>query len=168
MKKEAERDKTDEEEYEKDAVKIAIKTLVKYFKAKYPQTKWDQFVVTEADLKKENPSEEVLNRVVKVIQDSNPQEEKEPICKEWKMYYKYKTEPYKTDLCIPKKSFGIFVREISQDYLTDVKWEEEALEALQHAAEQFLVEVFENAREIEKYHDDPHYLYGYLPKKLIR
>jgi histone H3/H4 len=46
---------------------------------------------------------------------------------------------------IPKKSFRDLVQEIAQDFRDDPQFSKEAMEALQEAAEAYLVEMFEDA-----------------------
>ena len=51
-----------------------------------------------------------------------------------------------TDLLIRKLAFGRLVREIQLNFNNEaLRWEAKALEALQTAAEQYIVEVFEDA-----------------------
>lgn len=50
-----------------------------------------------------------------------------------------------TDLLIKKVPFQRLVREIAQDFKTDLRFEGRALEALQHASEAYLVGLFEDA-----------------------
>ncbi len=50
-----------------------------------------------------------------------------------------------TNLLIPKKSFGRLVREIAQELGDDLRFQEDALLALQEAAEAHLIEVFKRA-----------------------
>ena len=51
-----------------------------------------------------------------------------------------------TDLLIPTRPFGRLVREVQLNFnLESLRWEAKALEALQTAAEQYIVEVFEDA-----------------------
>ncbi|KAJ8111986.1 hypothetical protein OPT61_g5544 [Boeremia exigua] len=47
------------------------------------------------------------------------------------------------DLLIPKIPFARFVREIAQDFKSDLRFQRVALEAVQEAAEAFIVGVFE-------------------------
>lgn len=49
-----------------------------------------------------------------------------------------------TELLIPKRSFQRIVRGIAQDYKPDVRFQSAAIEALQEAAEAFLVSLFED------------------------
>jgi histone H3 len=49
-----------------------------------------------------------------------------------------------TDLLIPKLPFQRLVREISTDFKTDLKFQSQAILALQEAAEAFLVGLFED------------------------
>jgi len=49
-----------------------------------------------------------------------------------------------TDLLIRKLPFQRLVREITQDYVTDARFQSSALEALQQAAEAYLVGLFED------------------------
>lgn len=51
-------------------------------------------------------------------------------------------------LLIPKAAFCRLVKEIGQDYRTDMRWQSSAMLALQEAAEIFLVQNFENANLI--------------------
>lgn len=51
-----------------------------------------------------------------------------------------------TDLLIRKLPFQRLVREISQDYKNDVRFQTRALRALQEAAEIHLVQLFEDAQ----------------------
>jgi histone H3 len=55
---------------------------------------------------------------------------------------KYQTS---TDLLLRRLPFARLVREISQDYKTDLRWQGAALLALQDAAEAYLVGLFEDA-----------------------
>ena len=48
---------------------------------------------------------------------------------------------------IPVASFQRLVREISQDYKSDLRWEAEALEALQVDTEAYLIGKFQKAKE---------------------
>ena len=50
-----------------------------------------------------------------------------------------------TDLLVPKLPFQRLVREISQEFKTDLKFKSESLGALQEACEAFLVGLFEDA-----------------------
>lgn len=50
-----------------------------------------------------------------------------------------------TDLLIRKISFARLVREITQDYKTDLRYQSTAMLALQEASEAFLVSYFEDA-----------------------
>ena len=50
-----------------------------------------------------------------------------------------------TNLLIPKKSFGRLVREIAQELGDDLRFQEDAILALQEAAEAYLIEVFKRA-----------------------
>ncbi len=50
-----------------------------------------------------------------------------------------------TNLLIPKKSFGRLVREIAQELGDDLRFQEDAILALQEAAEAHLIEVFKRA-----------------------
>lgn len=49
-----------------------------------------------------------------------------------------------TDLLIRKLPFQRFVREVAQDYKTDIKFQSSAMECLQEAAEAYLVGLFED------------------------
>jgi len=49
---------------------------------------------------------------------------------------------------IPKAAFCRLVKEVGQDYRTDLRWHSDAITALQEAAEMFLVQNFENANLI--------------------
>lgn len=49
-----------------------------------------------------------------------------------------------TNLLVAKKPFQMLVREIAQDYKTDLRFQPTALEALQEAAEAYLVGLFED------------------------
>jgi histone H3 len=49
-----------------------------------------------------------------------------------------------TDLLIRKLPFQRLIREIAQDYRTDNRFQSTALEALQEAAEDYLVSLFED------------------------
>jgi histone H3 len=51
----------------------------------------------------------------------------------------------KTNLLLRRAPFYRLVREITNDYKSDVKFQRSALEALQHAAEGYLVRLFESA-----------------------
>lgn len=59
----------------------------------------------------------------------------------------FQMERYQKDgsLLIPKEPFSILVREILQDYQDDPRMTPEAIEALQHAAEAFLIDKFRTA-----------------------
>jgi histone H3 len=50
-----------------------------------------------------------------------------------------------TELLLCKSAFARLVREIAQAYKFDLRWQPLAIEALQHAAEAVLVQVFEDA-----------------------
>ena len=50
------------------------------------------------------------------------------------------------DLLLPKKRFMKVVREIAQDFKTDLRFQPAAVLALQEAAEAFLVRVFERTQ----------------------
>ena len=52
----------------------------------------------------------------------------------------------RTDLALRKRPFQRVVRDIAPNYLCDVRFSPDALEALQEAAEAYLVEVFQNAQ----------------------
>ena len=54
-------------------------------------------------------------------------------------------EQKRTDLIIPKDRFDLLAREILQDYSQDLTFDKEALEALQTAAEDFLINTFEES-----------------------
>ncbi len=47
-----------------------------------------------------------------------------------------------TELLIRKAPFNRFVREVAQERMQDVRFQEGAVEALQHTTEAFLVELF--------------------------
>ena len=49
-----------------------------------------------------------------------------------------------TELLIRKLPFQRLVREISQDFMTDLRFESEAVKKLQEASEEYLVGLFEN------------------------
>mmetsp|Transcript_28231 Transcript_28231/g.28519 ORF Transcript_28231/g.28519 Transcript_28231/m.28519 type:complete len:141 (+) Transcript_28231:89-511(+) len=51
----------------------------------------------------------------------------------------------RTDLLIPKISFQKLVREISQDYKADLRYQASAILAIQEGAEAYLVGLFEDA-----------------------
>lgn len=61
---------------------------------------------------------------------------------ELRSYFEIQKEQSTTDLIIPQHQFGLLVREIGQDFMNDLKFEPEAIEALQHAAENYLVKLF--------------------------
>ncbi len=48
--------------------------------------------------------------------------------------------------CIRKRPFRRLVRELSQDLLSDVRWQAGALAALQEASEAYLVHLFEDSQ----------------------
>ena len=48
------------------------------------------------------------------------------------------------DLLIPKRSFQMLVREIAQDFKTDLRFQSSALLALHEAAEAYLIELLED------------------------
>ena len=50
-----------------------------------------------------------------------------------------------TELLIRKAPFARLVREVTSDYKTDIRYKSEALEALQEAAEAYIVDLFERA-----------------------
>lgn len=50
-----------------------------------------------------------------------------------------------TDLLMSRAAFARLVREIAQTFVFDLRWQPLAIEALQHAAEAVLVQVFEDA-----------------------
>lgn len=50
-----------------------------------------------------------------------------------------------TDLQIPKTAFARLVREIAQDFKTDLRFQSSALRALQESAEAYLTSVFEDS-----------------------
>jgi histone H3 len=50
-----------------------------------------------------------------------------------------------TDTLIPKAPFRRLIREITQDFITDARWEDQALEAMQEASEAYLVGLLNNA-----------------------
>lgn len=64
-------------------------------------------------------------------------------------------EQKSTELVLPKAPFQRLVREIAQDMdegeHKDLLWSSEALEALQHASEAFLIEVFEDTNNLAIY-----------------
>lgn len=49
-----------------------------------------------------------------------------------------------TNLLIPKLNFMRLIKEITQDYKTDLRWQKNALQAIQEAAEAYLVGLFED------------------------
>ncbi|KAI8872124.1 histone-fold-containing protein [Ramicandelaber brevisporus] len=49
------------------------------------------------------------------------------------------------ELCLPRLSFARVVREVAQDYGTELRWKADALGALQEATEAFLVHILEDA-----------------------
>ena len=49
-----------------------------------------------------------------------------------------------TDLLIPKLPFMRLIKEITQDFKTDLQWQKNALQAIQEAAEAYLVGLFED------------------------
>jgi histone H3 len=52
------------------------------------------------------------------------------------------------ELLISKAAFCRLVKEIGQDYRTDMRWQSSAMLALQEAAEAFLIQNFQNANLI--------------------
>ncbi len=54
-------------------------------------------------------------------------------------------EQKKTSLMIPRQSFNRIVREIGQEYKTDLRYSDSALELIQIAVEHYLVNLFEEA-----------------------
>lgn len=52
-----------------------------------------------------------------------------------------------THFLLPKKTFRRLVREIGQDFQTDLRFTENALEAIQTAAEDYLIKLFSNTME---------------------
>ena len=55
------------------------------------------------------------------------------------------TRPQDPELLLPKLPFERIVREIAQDYKTDIKFQSAALQALQEAAEAYLTGIFKDA-----------------------
>lgn len=53
-----------------------------------------------------------------------------------------------TELLIPRLSFSRLVREVAQDYKSDLRFTEEAFEAIQTAAEAYLIDLFSNTNKI--------------------
>ena len=51
-------------------------------------------------------------------------------------------EQKKTDLIFPKAPFERLVREVAQNYKTDLRFSSEALEAIQESAEDYLIKLF--------------------------
>lgn len=52
------------------------------------------------------------------------------------------------DLIIDQSAFTKLVREITQDYNTDVRWDPNAIEALQTASEDYLIKLFDNCNRV--------------------
>lgn len=50
-----------------------------------------------------------------------------------------------TELIIPKLSFARLVREIAQDFKTDLRFQDASIDAMQEASEIYLVELFEKS-----------------------
>lgn len=50
-----------------------------------------------------------------------------------------------TNLLIPRRPFQRLVKEVAQDYKTDLRFQSEAIECLREAAEAYLVGLFEDA-----------------------
>jgi histone H3/H4 len=51
-----------------------------------------------------------------------------------------------TKFAIPKQPFQRLVREIAQDYSTDLRFKPEAMDALQEVAEQYLIKLFQDTQ----------------------
>jgi histone H3/H4 len=51
-----------------------------------------------------------------------------------------------TKFSIPKQPFQRLVREIAQDYSTDLRFKPEAMDALQEVAEQYLIKLFQDTQ----------------------
>ena len=49
----------------------------------------------------------------------------------------------KTNLLIPAAAFGRLLRDIAQDIKYDIRFQRDAIKALQHASEDYLIERFE-------------------------
>ncbi|XP_030767672.1 histone H3.3-like [Sitophilus oryzae] len=56
-----------------------------------------------------------------------------------------------TDTLIPRLSFGRVVREIMQDYMDDLKIQLTALQAIQEAAETYLVQLFTDSYKCSRH-----------------
>ena len=54
-----------------------------------------------------------------------------------------RSEQARTDLCIPQELFRTLVREIGQDFKNDLEYEDEAMDALQAAAEAHLIRLLQ-------------------------
>jgi histone H3/H4 len=63
---------------------------------------------------------------------------------ELKALAEIREEQRRVDNIIPPASFELLVREIAQDYRTGLRWEPEAIAALQAAAEAYIVGLFED------------------------
>lgn len=62
-----------------------------------------------------------------------------------KRYREIVTEQHSTDLIIKKRKFDQLCKEIAQDFKSDLYFEPEALEILQHISEDYMIKTFEKA-----------------------
>lgn len=60
----------------------------------------------------------------------------------------------RTDLILPQKKFANLCEEIMQDFRVDTRFDDEALEALQTAAEEYLIQTFSRAAKLARYRYD--------------
>lgn len=68
--------------------------------------------------------------------------------KELTMINKVRLEQLKTDLIIPRSIFERLVEEIGKDYNSRIEFNDEAIEALQTAAEDYLINLFEISNKL--------------------
>jgi histone H3/H4/RNA polymerase subunit RPABC4/transcription elongation factor Spt4 len=63
------------------------------------------------------------------------------------------SEQARTDFCLPRDLFQMLVREIGQDFNNDLEYEEEAMDALQTAAEAHLIRLFQASQSLAVHAD---------------
>jgi len=85
-----------------------------------------------------------LEQIIEEIED--PAEAKEVIS-DIKRIKKYSDQ---NKFIFYKSEFSLFVREIAQDFKNDLKFEPQAIEAIQVAAEDYLIKLFEGCNKIVK------------------
>ena len=127
-----------------DLIEWALKPQVEEFYSQYDSQEFtDRQLIIKANKVIEKLKSE-LEQIIEEIED--PAEAKEVIS-DIKRIKKYSDQ---NKFIFYKSEFSLFVREIAQDFKNDLKFEPQALEAIQVAAEDYLVKLFEGCNKIVK------------------